>query len=69
MGGTGRTTSSRLDPAAAATRDTFTRPILPTCATGRSGPWTNPMAPPLRAVSSAPVDLYALRPSSRRRDL
>ena len=69
MGGTGRTTSSRLDPAAAATRDTFTRPILPTCAAGRSGPWTSPMAPPLRALSSAPVDLYALRPSSRRFDL
>jgi hypothetical protein len=69
MGGTGWTTSSRLDPAAAATRDAFTRPILRTCAASRIGPWTSLMAPPLRAVSSAPVDLHALRPSGRRRDL
>ena len=36
MGGTGWTPSSRLDPAVAATRDAFTRPILRTCAAGRS---------------------------------
>ena len=69
MGCTSWTPSSRLDPEAASARDAFTRPILRTCATGRGGPWTSLMAPPLRAVSSTPVDLHALRPSGRRRDL
>jgi hypothetical protein len=69
MGRTSWTPSSRLDPAAASTRDAFTRPILRACAADRSGPWTSLMAPPLRAVSSTPVDLHALRSSGRRRDL
>ena len=69
MGGTSWTPSSRLDPAAASTRDAFTRPILRICAAGRSGPWTSLMVPPLRAVSATPMDLHALRPSGRRREL
>jgi hypothetical protein len=50
MGGTGWTPSSRLDPAAAASCDAFTRPILRTCAVARGGPWPSFMRPPLRAL-------------------
>jgi hypothetical protein len=69
MGRTSWTLRTRLDPAAAATIHALTRPILRTCAAGRSGPWASLMASALRAISSAPVDLHALRPSGRRRDL